>query len=503
MRASQLLTHVVVSTVVAAGVLFTYHQLTDAESSNTVVVSNTASDNSTNWLTNLPADYQPAAGAVDFTYAAARSTPAVVHVRKFYTGGGSYTDPWSDFFGNDFYRLFGTPRQENPSRQEVASGSGVIISQDGFIVTNNHVIDEADEIEVTLFDNRTLKATLIGTDPSTDLALLKVDTDQELASINLGNSDSAMVGEWVLAVGNPFDLTSTVTAGIISAKGRNINILSRQSRMPIESFIQTDAAVNPGNSGGALVNTRGELIGINTAIATPTGTFAGYSFAVPVNIVKKVITDLREFGIVQRAFLGVQIRDVDEQLAEEKDLDRRQGVYILNVNDNSGALDAGLQEGDVIIAINGTSVATVAELQEQISRYRPGDKVDVDFVRGGETLRKVVTLKNQLNGTEVVEKKTTEVLVDLGASFEDLTASEKRQYEIDGGVRIADLRTGKLTRNTNIREGFIITRIDRKSVSSASDLIETLESKGEGDGVMLEGFYPQNPAKTYYYAFGM
>jgi Do/DeqQ family serine protease len=399
--------------------------------------------------------------------------------------------------------LFGTPQPESRSRQEVASGSGVILSEDGFIVTNNHVIDEADEIEVTLFDNRTLKATLIGTDPSTDLALLKVDTDQLLIPIHLGNSDSALVGEWVLAVGNPFDLTSTVTAGIISAKGRNINILSRQSRMPIESFIQTDAAVNPGNSGGALVNTRGELVGINTAIATPTGTFAGYSFAVPVNIVKKVITDLREFGVVQRAFLGVQIRDVDEQLAEEEGLRSRQGVYILEVNENSGALDAGLQQGDVIVGINGNAVTSVAELQEQVSRYRPGDKVDVDFLRDGEALRKQVTLKNQMNGTEVVEKKTTEVLVDLGATFEDLTAGEKRQFDIDGGVRISDLRTGKLTRNTNIREGFIITRIDRKSITSANDLIDALEAKEAGDGVMLEGFYPQNPSKTYYYAFGM
>lgn len=502
MKAKQILLNTLLSVAVATGVLLVYTTYFAPDSGPTTIIER-ITDQPVR-LTTYNAIESGKVAPVDFTYAASQSTPSVVHVKKFasnaYAGGN---DPWREFFGDDFYHFFGMPRRDaEPQRRQVASGSGVIISSDGYIVTNNHVISNAEDIEVTLADNKTYAADLIGTDPSTDLALIKIEADK-LQALPLGNSDSALIGEWVLAVGNPFDLTSTVTAGIISAKGRNINILRKQSRMPIESFIQTDAAVNPGNSGGALVNLNGELVGINTAIATPTGTYAGYSFAVPVNIVKKVVTDLREFGIVQRAFLGVQIRDVDEELADEVDLNRYQGAYIVAVNENSGAEEAGLQEGDLITAVDKTAVNSVAELQEQISRYRPGDKVAINFVRNGKEFLEEVVLKNQMNSTELIEKETTEVMVKLGASFENLSEEEREEYGVDGGVRVSDIRSGRLSRSSNIREGFVITKIDRQRVDNADELIDILEDKEEGDGVMIEGFYPQNPAKTYYYAFGM
>lgn len=503
MKWRQLLTTVLVAFVVATGVVLTYETILPKEQV-TIIQESDNKDGSSVQFANLRTLPSGKVAALDFTYAAAKSTPTVVHVRKYATASyAGMQNPWEEFFGDDFYHFFGVPRGDNPQqRRQVATGSGVIISEDGYIVTNNHVVADAEEIEVTLHNNKTYKADLIGTDPSTDLALLKIEADQ-LKALPMGNSDSAQIGEWVMAVGNPFDLTSTVTAGIISAKGRNINILSKQSRMPIESFIQTDAAVNPGNSGGALVNLKGELIGINTAIATPTGTYAGYSFAVPVNIVKKIVTDLKEFGIVQRAFLGVQIRDVDDKLAEEVDLKSYEGAYIVAVNSNSGAEEAGLQEGDLIVAVNGHAVNNVAELQEQISMYRPGDVVTIKYRRNGTLYAEKVTLKNQMNTTELVEKNTNQLLNRLGASFQDLSESEKEEFGVEGGVKITDIRAGSLARYSNIREGFVITRIDRQQVESTSDLMRILENKPEGEGVMVEGFYPQNPDKTYYYAFGL
>ena len=433
---------------------------------------------------------------VDFTYAANISTPAVVHVRKKYTAtASSYSDPFRDFFGSE--SPFG--RNQEP-RVQMASGSGVIISEDGYIVTNNHVVSDAEEIEVTLYDKRTLKAKMIGTDPSTDLALIKIE-DKNLPVIPFGDSDSAQIGEWVLAVGNPFDLTSTVTAGIVSAKGRNINILRSQSKAPIESFIQTDAAVNPGNSGGALVNTNGELLGINTAIATPTGTYAGYSFAVPVNIVKKVVSDLMKFGVVQRAFLGVSIRDIDSELADELDLKNLYGIYIAGVSEESGAMEAGMKQGDVITKVNGVGVASSSELQEQISRYRPGDKVTVNYLRNGKEYATKVTLKNNANTTEIVEKEP--VMALLGVAVDELTSKEKKEYGVEGGVKIKDLQSGILAKNTGVKKGFIITKIDKQPVNSVSEFNNLMERKRKGDGVYLEGFYPDHPWKTYYYAFGI
>ncbi len=434
---------------------------------------------------------------IDFTYAAAISTPAVVHVKKTFTMEYASLNPFEGFF--DF---FNSPRNQGHSQVQTATGSGVIISSDGYIVTNNHVVENADELEVTLNDNRTLTARVIGSDPSTDIALIKID-EEDLPAIPFGNSDSVVVGQWVLAVGNPFELMSTVTAGIVSAKGRNINLLSQQSMAPIESFIQTDAAVNPGNSGGALVNTRGELIGINTAIATPTGTYAGYSFAVPVNIVKKVVNDLRNYGVVQRAFLGVNIADVNASLADEKGLSVTQGVYIANVFEGSAADEAGLEVGDVITGINNDAVNSVAELQEKLSLYSPGDKVDIIYYRDGSEYVKPVLLKNKMNTTELVSKSDDGMLDILGATLKNVETELARRLRIRGGLEVIKLRDGALKDNTNIREGFIILSINEKPVSTVEDAEQILSNIGEGEGVMIEGFYPSNPGRIYTYVFRM
>jgi len=325
----------------------------------------------------------------DFTSTAATSTPTVVHIKtKKIASRGRNSFP---FFGDDFWTGQQQPKQQNNSRKEpLSTGSGVIVSPDGFIVTNNHVIENADEIEVLLNDKRSYKAQLVGRDPSTDLAVLKVNA-KGLSSIEYGDSDNVRVGEWVMAVGNPFSLASTVTTGIVSAKARNINILDDQ--LAIESFIQTDAAVNPGNSGGALVNLKGELIGINTAIATPTGVYAGYAFAVPVNIVHKVVTDIIDFGKVKRGFLGVAIRDVDAEIAENFSLPNIAGVLVQAVNKRSAAALAGIRQTDVIIQVAGLEVNSAPELQEIISRYRPNDKVPIIILRKGKLKRTTVVLQ--------------------------------------------------------------------------------------------------------------
>lgn len=311
---------------------------------------------------------------LDFTAAAEMSVNAVVHVKTTYQSQQYNSDPLIDFF-------FGRPMQPE-TRMTQASGSGVIISNDGYIVTNNHVIDKARQIQVVLNDKRTYLATLVGTDPNTDVALLKID-ENDLPYLNFGNSDSLQVGEWVLAIGNPFNLTSTVTAGIVSAKARNINIINAD--MKIESFIQTDAAVNPGNSGGALVNTRGELVGINTAIASQTGSYSGYSFAVPAAIVNKVVSDLKLYGTVQRGLMGVQIMDITSDLKQRMHLTTMQGVFVANVISNSAAAKAGLQVGDVITAIDGKTIDGTAQLQEAVGQHRPGDIIEVRYIRNGQT----------------------------------------------------------------------------------------------------------------------
>jgi serine protease Do len=433
--------------------------------------------------------------AIDFTTAAASSVHSVVNVKTTYpleTQNQYMYDPFRDFFG---YR-----GQRQPQQAPVSTGSGVIISQDGYIVTNNHVVDEADKIEITLNDKRSYTADVIGKDPATDLALLKIK-EEDLPFISYGNSDDVKVGEWVLAVGNPFNLNSTVTAGIISAKGRNINILENDAskgQFPIESFLQTDAAVNPGNSGGALVNARGELIGINSAIASNTGSYTGYSFAIPVNITRKVVADLLEFGEVQRAFIGLSIEDLDGKLAKEKSITEIKGVYVKGVVKGGSADESGIKEGDVIRKIGETLVNNVPELQEQISRYRPGNKVNVTLKRNNQEKILTVVLKNKNGNTEVVAKPKIEVVSTLGASFERVSKEEMMKLNIENGIRVSKLGAGKLL-SAGIKEGFIITNVDKKRISTFEEIKSLLENKK--GGVLIEGVYPNG--MRAYYGFGM
>ncbi len=435
-------------------------------------------------------------GVTDFTAAAEMAVQGVVHVKTVMEAQNNqfyFNDPWKDFFGGGGYP------QQQPQLQQ-ASGSGVIISPEGFIVTNNHVIEHAQKIEVTLNDKRTYEAKLVGRDPAYDIAVLKID-ETHLPYVNYGNSDDMRLGQWVLAVGNPFNLTSTVTAGIISAKARNINIIDNDPEAgvnAVESFIQTDAAVNPGNSGGALVNTRGELIGINTAIASQTGSYAGYAFAVPSNIVKKVVADLREFGTVQRAYLGVTIRDIDSKLVKEKNLTSNEGVYVNTVNEEGSAALAGVKDGDIITHVGTVAVNSVPELQEQISRYRPGDKLALSIKRDGKESTLSLILKNKDNNTKVVEKENIEVIKALGATFETVEGEEKAKLGIENGLKVTKLEPGKL-KNAGIKEGFIITSIDHKKINTKEELKSVLDNKK--GGILLEGIYT-NGVRAYY-AFGL
>ncbi|MBI34423.1 MAG: deoxyribonuclease HsdR [Flavobacteriales bacterium] len=420
-----------------------------------------------------------------FESAAEQTVNSVVHIKTIATQQGSHQqyDPFQEFF-------FGRP-QNLPKHEVSGSGSGVIISEDGYIATNNHVVEGATKIEVTLNDKKTYNGTIIGTDPTTDLALIKIE-EKNLPAIYYGNSDDVNIGEWVLAVGNPFNLTSTVTAGIVSAKGRNINILKED--YAIESFIQTDAAVNPGNSGGALVNQNGELIGINTAIASNTGSYTGYSFAVPVNMVKKIMGDLAKHGTVQRALLGVQIREINQDLAEKNDISNLEGIYISKVMNESSAEDGGLQEGDIIRSLNGVKVKSPSELQEKIGQYRPGDVVNVEYERDGETKNASLTLKNKLGTTESIAKE----ILFLGAKIGKVSSKEKKNLGINGGVKIDEIKNGKLLQQ-GVKKGFIITKVNHKEIKSPDQLIATLKSlKG---GVLIEGIYPSG-AKAYY-GFGI
>ena len=421
----------------------------------------------------------------DLTYAAEKSINTVVHIATQSVRGGGWTS------GNPFFdELFGMRRQQEPQIAR-GFGSGVILSEDGFIVTNNHVIDDAQNIKVILNDNREFEARLIGADPSTDIAVLKIEAEN-LSFITFGNSDDLRIGEWVLAVGNPFNLTSTVTAGIISAMGRNLRI--NQDQMAIESFIQTDAAVNPGNSGGALVNQRGQLIGINTAIASRTGSYTGYSFAVPVTIVKKVVTDLMEFGEVQRALIGVNISDVNAEIAERLELENIEGIYVAGVPKDGAAHDAGIEIDDVIINVGGDKVKTSAELQEKVSQYRPGDNVKIIIIRDGEKKQFTLTLRNKHGDTEIVKDNITV----LGAEFKQISNAEKQNLEILSGIKITDLVKGKL-KEAGLKTGFVITNVNKKTIYEVADFKREIENaKG---GILVEGVYPNG--ELAYYVFGV
>lgn len=423
--------------------------------------------------------------AVDFSSAASASVDAVVHVKTISTTQ-TRLNPWLEMLG------YSAP----PSIAQ-GSGSGVIVNPEGFIVTNNHVIDGASEIQVSLNNNRSYTATIVGTDPATDLALLKIKADTPLPSVSFGDSESLNVGEWVLAVGNPFDLTSTVTAGIVSAKARNINLLRpdyNREIFPVESFIQTDAAVNPGNSGGALVNIRGELVGINTAIASKTGSYSGYSFAVPSSIVRKVSEDLMAYGRVQRAFLGVSVGDVNQAIAEELELETVEGVYVSGLTDVGGAEDAGMETGDVILEIDDRPVRNVPELQERVSKYRPGDWVELLCIRDGRLKTLQVELRDASGSTRIVDRSEAEWIDALGAQLTPLSPDDNLELGGNGGVVVRKIRPGNLL-DAGIREGFVITKVDGEEVDEVSDLVQAFAS-AEG-GLLIEGFYA--PGKKAYY----
>ncbi len=434
---------------------------------------------------------------LNFVYAAEASTPAVVHISSTFTGransNSNRMEEFWDFFG---YRR---PDGESSRPRSRGFGSGVIMTEDGFIITNNHVIENAGEIQVTLADKRNYTARLVGTDPNTDLALLKIE-ERGLPYINIGNSDDLRVGEWVLAVGNPFaqgtpyDLTSTVTAGIVSAKARNINILGDRN-LRIESFIQTDAAVNPGNSGGALVNLKGELVGINTAIATPSRTFAGYSFAIPATLVSKVINDIKEYGVVQRALLGVSITDVTAEFARSRDIEEVGGVYILDIGENSAAADAGLKEGDIIRRINGVRVTTTAELQELVARNSPGDRIDVTYTRDGRDYTTKATLKNVQGGVAMVT--ADDKMSFDGASFKAASDELLEELDLRNGVVIDKVGNGKWREN-GIKPGFVITHVNKTPVESVDQVLEILRNRRGGN--LVEGMYPNGEER--YYAIG-
>ncbi len=411
----------------------------------------------------------------DFTVSAEVSTPAVVNIRALLESGGGI---WGG--GN----LTGS------------SGSGVIMSPDGYVVTNHHVVESSRDIKVTLADKRVYKAKLIGSDPSTDIALLKIE-EYDLPFMLFGNSDSVRVGEWVLAVGNPFNLESTVTAGIVSAKGRNINILGGVTS--IESFIQTDAAVNPGNSGGALVNTAGELIGINTAIITESGSYEGYSFAVPSNLVQKVIRDLQEYGEVQRAFLGVNIEDLDSEVAREIGLPNADGVRVTRINNNGAAADAGLQAGDVIIGLNSARVRRTPELQEFVGRFRPGDRISVEYWRDGRKFNTNVLLKDGNNSISVAARsaKGNELEEALGLGMRELTKEEQRRMRIQGAA-VLSVRRGSIVYETNMQPGFVITGVNGNRVTNVAEVIECI--RNAYNSIVLDGYYEGEP-DLYSYRF--
>ncbi len=447
----------------------------------------------------------------DFTTAAEKTVNAVVCIKSYVSrpqnpyGNAGGMDPFGGMF--DFF--FGNPqqRQQRPRQQERKSepvqsglGSGVILSEDGYIVTNNHVIDGADKLEVLLNDNSTYEATVIGTDEATDLALIKIDA-KGLSPIIFGDAENLKVGEWVLAVGNPFGFNSTVTTGIVSAKARSLGN-SHKGQMSIESFIQTDAALNPGNSGGALVNLKGELVGINSAIYSNTGSYSGFSFAIPTTIVKKVMTDLRQYGTVQRALLGISVIDLDAKMAKEKNITAtKNGVIIASVSDRSTAKEMGLQIDDVIIAINGTKVANNAQLVGQLSKYRPGEKITITYIRDNKEQTKTGVLRNQQGNTSITKKGD---FSELGCAFMKLSDDTKRKLGISSGVQVQGVKNGAF-RDAGVKDGFVITEINNYSVRSSDDVERIynaiMKSDDEDKVMFLTGLYPSG--RKYYYAVNL
>ncbi|HET9057999.1 MAG TPA: trypsin-like peptidase domain-containing protein [Chitinophagaceae bacterium] len=497
MKTKQILSTILISAVTTLSCIYFYTKW------NTSKYSVVASQN------NLPANYTGFGGGVpgqpvDFQSAAQKAIPAVVHIKTKtnpkQVSNDKPNNPFRDLFGeNDFFdQFFGDGNRQRIIPGQMASGSGVLISEDGYIITNNHVIDNADDISVTLSNKKTYAAKLIGNDPSTDLAVIKIE-GKGLPYMLYGNSDEVRVGQWVLAVGYPLNLETTVTAGIVSAKARTLEINSRQSKFPIESFIQTDAAVNQGNSGGALVNTDGALIGINSAIASPTGFYSGYSYAIPVNIVKKIISDLVQFGTVQRAYLGISYPRESLSDDERKKLGiiNEEGVYVLDVVTEGSAALAGIKKGDVITKMNDVTITSAAELQEQLARYKPGDKINVGYKRDGQNKSTVVTLKNKVGNFEIVKNDGSNILDNLGADLETLDKNKAKNNGISGGVLVKKLKKGGwLGEQSFMRDGFIIVRVNGKEIKSVEELNKAIANSDKT--FTIEGVYPGNDSVYEY-----
>jgi serine protease Do len=426
-----------------------------------------------------------AGAALDFTPAASAAIPATVHIKtktnRTATNNLPRKNPFADLFDMDMGDFFGDRARSLP---QAASGSGAVISEDGYIVTNNHVVAGADEINVTLSNKKTFKAKVIGADPASDLAVIKIEA-KNLPFLVYGNSDEVKVGQWVLAIGYPLTLETTVTAGIISAKGRTLEINRRQSDAPVEAFMQTDAAVNPGNSGGPLVATDGKLIGINSAIASPTGSYAGYSFTIPVNIVKKIISDLMKFGTVQRAYLGIEYapENISDEEKEKNGIESGEGVYVVAVRDAGAAVGAGIKKGDVITKVNGLPVLNAADMVGQIATFRPGDKINITYRREGKEVTSAVTLKNISGTTEVVK---TSAIDKLGASFKELSKEAAKELGVSGGVVIAEIKGGIMSK-VRVQEGYVILKANGKEVKTVADFAKIIDSAS--GSVKLEGVY--------------
>jgi serine protease Do len=436
-------------------------------------------------------------GAPDFTQPSLAALPTVVHI-KTKTNAKQVTNnlprmrqnPFSDFFDDDLFNQFFGGGRINIIPEQQASGSGVIISEDGFIVTNNHVIEKADEINVTLNNKKTYKAKVIGADPSYDLAVIKIDASA-LPFLLYGNSDDVKIGQWVLAIGYPLNLETTVTAGIVSAKARSLGVNKEKSgNTAVESFIQTDAAVNMGNSGGALVNTDGKLIGVNSAIASPTGYYSGYSYAIPVNIVKKVVDDLIKYGTVQRGYLGIQFGNAaDMSQADKKNIgideDTYDGIFATEVTNDGGAYAAGIRKGDRIQKVNGDEIISGGELQEQVSKFKPGDKVPVTVLRGKKTINFVVTLKNKAGNYEIVRNDTK--IDALGIDLVTLENKKAKEYGVEGGVIVKKINKGAINDQTRMKDGFVILRIDNEQVNNVDEMRKII---GSQNAFTISGFYP-------------
>lgn len=489
MRAKQVVAVILISASTALATMWGYSHFT---SGKTYYYSQDSGKVPSNYAKFFDGRYKGGGGPGDFVDAASAAIPATVHIKtktiRTVSNNLPRHNPFSDLFGIDPDDFFGNGNGMR-SLPEMASGSGVIISNDGYIITNNHVVDGADEVDVTLSNRKSFKAKVVGSDPSSDLAVVKIDA-QNLPFLLYGNSDEVKVGQWVLAVGYPLTLETTVTAGIVSAKGRTLDINRRQSQSPVESFIQTDAAVNPGNSGGPLINTEGQLVGINSAIASPTGSYAGYSFTIPVNIVKKVVNDIIKFGTSQRAYLGIQYPrdDLSEEQKRENGIKDGDGVYVWVVSPDGPAAHAGLKVGDVITRINGEEILTGAEMVGKIATFSPGDKIKLTYKRDSKEYTVPVTLSNNSSTTSTAIVKTG-ILDRLGAQLENLNKKDAANLDIKGGVVVKSITENGLMDKSRVQEGFIILKANGADIKTIDDLQQVLSKAGNGT-VKLEGVFP-------------